>query len=138
MSFLHALQNYLNGARGAGLESAAPVVAPSEFRRLILKERDRAGRNDKVFSLVLVEARSSNHRPTRNHRLAQILARQLRNLDAIGWFDETRLGILLPYTPRDGAHQVLERIREALKDVGGIHCEIYTYPDQRLFEMGGE
>lgn len=135
MSLLLIVQNVLNSARAAGRESAARLLPQHDFRRLILKERDRACRNNTAFSLVLIETgdlgRRSAHPPD-----VEAIVRRLRNVDEIGWFDDERLGILLPYTTREGAHQMIERLRGPLKRAGGIHCDIYTFPDNRLFETG--
>lgn len=136
MSWRLRLQNVLNGALGSTpREPVRALYPPGEFRRLIVKERDRAGRHNAPFSLVLIQTEGRGRPETPGAAVAPIL-RRLRTVDEIGWFDDDRLGILLPYTTRAGALQLVECLREPLQSLGSGRCEVYTFPDNRLFETG--
>src|SRR5262249_25354395 len=58
---------------------------------------------------------------------------RLRLIDEVGWFDSTRIGVLLPYTDRSGAQVVVAAIGRILDVVEGWQesIQIYVYPSDQ-------
>src|SRR5688572_8593419 len=83
-------------SRGLHTMSTRPQL-PSVAQR----ERARADRNECEFSLILFRARTGDRRLTL--RLARLLNRRARTIDEVGWFEESCVAVLLPYTGSDGA-----------------------------------
>jgi lipopolysaccharide/colanic/teichoic acid biosynthesis glycosyltransferase len=61
--------------------------------------------------------------------LIQSLRDRVRSTDEIGWFDDNRIGVLLPYTSRDGAQKFIDDIRRGT-DTNALlqKYNIYSYP----------
>src|SRR5512135_1892952 len=72
-----------------------------QVRSVLQRERARADRNNLEFSLALFRVRADE--PRLMLRLARLLLRRSRAIDEIGWFDETCIAALLPYTGAEGA-----------------------------------
>src|SRR4051794_16160189 len=72
-----------------------------QVRAVLQRERARADRNNLEFSLALFRVRSDE--PRLMARLARLLLRRSRAIDEIGWFDDTCIAALLPYTGAEGA-----------------------------------
>jgi len=111
------------------------VCSREEFHRALEIERSRADRNERGFSLLLLEGGSVS-RPA--HDLIQALARRIRQIDKIGWFDNQRIGVILPYTSSTGACKLADDIQRTMSPSRPT-CRIYTYPgDWTPAESGGE
>jgi hypothetical protein len=67
--------------------------------------------------------------------LLQALAGRVRRIDEIGWYDDYRIGVILPYTSMQGACKLAECICESMKNISEKpECDVYTYPfNNRLF-----
>src|SRR4051812_48998635 len=90
-----------HGARGLNSLYTRP-----QLEAVLLRERARADRNRCEFSLILFRVRAEDRRLTL--RLAKLLLRRSRGIDELGWFDDTCVAALLPYTAGEGARAFAE------------------------------
>jgi len=106
-------------------------------RSVLQRERARADRNNLEFSLALFRVRADE--PRLLLRLARLLLRRSRAIDEIGWFDDTCVAALLPYTGAEGARKFCENTLKLSQDelIPAI-CRIYTYPNAWYFEEDGK
>jgi len=108
------------------------VLKQSELRLCIERERARADRTDSPLSLVLIELSEAQLRSDSPMHFPVVIARRLRCTDAVGWFDDITLGILLPETDHPGAVQVSNELRENLSAAtAGAHWRILAYPESQ-------
>jgi lipopolysaccharide/colanic/teichoic acid biosynthesis glycosyltransferase len=96
------------------------------FSALIRHERCRADRSGKAFSLVAFSFEESLPPPTRVKSVCARLVKAMRSIDEIGWMEDGRIGVLLPATMLEGAHQYARR---ALAGDGGLSYKVFIYPD---------
>jgi lipopolysaccharide/colanic/teichoic acid biosynthesis glycosyltransferase len=96
------------------------------FRALINHERCRADRIGKNFTLVAFSFDDASLPPSRIRAISRDLQEAKRTIDEIGWLEGGRIGVLLPATSLEGAHQYARRAVPAEK---GISYKVYCYPD---------
>src|SRR5437879_11430569 len=109
---------------------AASLLSPEDFRRSLSRERARADRNDHQFSVVLLNRDGLNSGGTAEDLINRI-AKRIRVIDEIGWFEEYRIGLILPYTASSGARTLAENIRH-MATSSPVEISIYTYPGEWL------
>ena len=63
------------------------LCPPAQFRRVLLRERVRADRTGKPFSLLTFAARERKSAEATLRKLEKILKRRLRCSDEIGWLE---------------------------------------------------
>jgi len=103
------------------------IQSREEFHKLLRRERARSDRNEHEFSLLVFEPAD----PPVIEELVRVLARRKRQIDEMGWFDERRVSVLLPYTSPDGANTLAHHVGRMLTVPRPI-CTIYTYPGHWL------
>jgi len=77
-----------------------PVVgvrSREEFRKALARERAGSDRNEHGFSLLVFDGGFAGN-TAGVREFARVLTRRIRQNDEIGWFDQQRLGVRLPYT----------------------------------------
>jgi lipopolysaccharide/colanic/teichoic acid biosynthesis glycosyltransferase len=109
-------------------QTAAGLLSPEHFRRSISRERARADRNDHQFSVVVLQGDGLDSAGTAD--LIKRIARRIRIIDEIGWFDVSRIGLILPYTSASGARTLAESICHMVTLPPKIST--YTYPGEWL------
>ena len=97
------------------------------FSALIRHERCRADREGKAFSLVAFAYEGKPASPFRIKSICKQITKALRTTDEIGWMQDGRIGVLLPATTLEGAHQFSRR---ACAEDKGLSYQIFIYPDQ--------
>lgn len=103
------------------------------FRKIIDRERERANRSGKVFSLVVFELPDTSEKQKALFHLADDLSPRMRATDAAGWLDPQHVGILLPETDFGGAHIFANKVcQEILPAQLILNYEIFTYPSDKL------
>jgi len=112
---------------GDGLQS------PGQFKAAIRLEQDRVDRNEHAFSLVVFRLGKLDRNSAAIQSLIRALRYRVRSTDEIGWFDEHDIGVLLPYTSRDGARKFVDDINgnvDSNSPVSSLLQEhrIYSYP----------
>ena len=127
---------------GRDAEEEIPGVVPrQEFRRALERERSRADRTGSPLSLVVIwDTSGLGRRATSAKRnpmlpsLARILIKRVRCTDIIGWFEEGKLGVVLPHTPGKEAWNLADDVDSASKkslgdeDLNSISYRVHTYP----------
>jgi hypothetical protein len=96
---------------------------------MLERERERSGRNRHAVSLVLLNVGEPSISIS---RVVEIIRSRIRRVDEIGWYDDNRLGILLPYTNREGACRLTREILTQLKLSSAPHAEVFTFPSDGL------
>ena len=118
-------------SNGVSLPIVEGLATREAFHRILEKERYRSDRSDHIYSLLVVALPPGN----RSHAALQRIVGQIRNrirlVDEVGWYNANCLGIILPYTPREGAEQLAEDIcriiSPCLNNDACVECEIYCY-----------
>src|SRR5690349_19351278 len=93
---------------------AKVALSREDFSRTLERERSRADRSDQLFSVLVLQTTDLNGSEAAEQLINKLAAR-IRVVDEIGWFDERRIGLLLPFTTASGARSVMERIRHMMK-----------------------
>ena len=103
------------------------------FQASLERERLRVDRSDGVFSLMVVSTREANKSPAAE-RLAGVLRPRIRRTDTAGWFDRSRVGVILPDTPSHGAYKLASDLSAFYEDPATCPIfDIYTHPaDEQL------
>src|SRR5213078_252635 len=120
-------------AEPAGARGLDSLYTRPQLEAVLHRERARADRNRCEFSLILFRVRAEDRRLTM--QLARLLLKRSRGIDELGWFDETCVAALLPYTAGEGARAFAEStLKMAQQELIPAVCRIYTYPSAWYFE----
>lgn len=86
------------------------ICSEEDFHMILELERERADRKSHKFSLVILDTKklSGNNEEIRN--IIKNIIGRVRKIDQIGWYGSERIGIILPYTPFEGACELIENI----------------------------
>jgi lipopolysaccharide/colanic/teichoic acid biosynthesis glycosyltransferase len=96
------------------------------FSALIRHERFRADRAGKAFSLVAFSFPQQDFSVPQIKALCEKLGKAMRSIDEIGWMEDGRIGVLLPSTNLEGAHQYARRASTGERRV---EYKVFIYPD---------
>jgi hypothetical protein len=133
MSFFDHLKDFNLSNKKKLNKTENGILSVLEFRRLVEHERQRADRNQHQFSLVLFALGASQKDDSIARNIIGTISRRVRNVDALGWYDEKRLGIMLPYTSTEGATRLIENLLDALDpEIPKPVCDIFTYPAKEV------
>jgi lipopolysaccharide/colanic/teichoic acid biosynthesis glycosyltransferase/GGDEF domain-containing protein len=106
-----------------------PIYTPHEFRRLLKQECRRADRYQNRFSLAVFEVGTRDENSVLIRRLVRTIHNRFRRTDELGWYTSRQLGIILPFTPAEGAWKLAEYVSEVVAAVTSPPAfTIYTYP----------
>lgn len=109
------------------------VCSNKEFRIILEKERARVERNDHKLSLVLFKRERLNTGTAPLQHTIDVIVHRIRSTDEVGWFDNHRIGVILPDTSIDGAKKFASDVCEIIAATSPPPaCEIYTYPSKWL------
>ena len=96
---------------------------------MIDRERERAGRNRHSVSLVLIQIGKTGGNSDQIPGIIHTIQTRIRQVDEMGWYDAARLGIILPYTSREGAcrltHDLITRLAPPPDE---LNIEVFTFP----------
>ncbi len=110
-------RNRLNGPLPVDPET--DIYTRNFFLLRLKEERERSKRTERPFSLLVIDVASMSLALTRNSggfsriqekRLIDEIVRHSRKTDIKGWFDPTRVGILMPDTKNTGALEFRQKI----------------------------
>ncbi len=117
---------------GAKDKLTTNICSVEDFRKLLEIERGRTHRNGHEFSLVVLDLRQIELSQRRTIRMIQKFSSRIRNIDQVGWYDNQRIGFILPYTSSDGAK---EFIKDIIHSINGLKNQpeytLYTYPPEK-------
>ena len=116
----------------AKYKASGQICSEEEFIRIIENERARAERNDHCFSLILFDTAAIGLTPVTIGPFAQKIRHRIRQVDKIGWYDNQRIGLILPYTSNVGACQLAAYICSDVEmSYSPSICHVNTYPIDR-------
>jgi lipopolysaccharide/colanic/teichoic acid biosynthesis glycosyltransferase len=122
--------NYLFKRKGnprlKEIDSNSAIYPVDEFRKILTRARAQADRNGHCFSVVVFESVNRDGVSVDPNELAKMIGRRIRATDAIGWFDEERIGIYLFDMPSNGAHKIAQLLCQ--QDNSALIHRVYTYP----------
>ncbi len=119
---------------GAG---SSGIYSLEQFQAALQREQARAERNGHQITLALLPANGHNGDARRTFHLIEALKSRLRITDEAGWFDPSQIGVLMPYTAREGAWRLIEDLCALLDgDLAAADCSVYTYPCDRIDDNG--
>ncbi len=104
------------------------VYSTRDFSSIIHRERDRSDRTGQGFSLVIFEVGNGKNRSDSVRNLVPILTHRIRSTDAIGWFEDGRIGVILPHTTTESAWKFVANVRNAFNGNVPTDCVVYAYP----------
>lgn len=118
----------------------SPAVCPQpgiysveQFRVALEREKARAERNGHGFSLAMIQTNGLGNGVSGRFLLVDVLKGRLRIMDEAGWFDQSRLGVLMPYTSCQGAWHLIEDLCRLMDGaLSPSDCRVYTYPHDRF------
>ena len=118
-------------------KTAHKIHTINDFHTILKRERSCSDRNNHGFSLIVFDVGILEKHKILAKNLIDILTSRVRISDDVGWFDERRIGILLPDTSSKDAG-LLAKI--TCKKIAVIEptpvcniCNIYTYPHQERY-----
>jgi lipopolysaccharide/colanic/teichoic acid biosynthesis glycosyltransferase len=105
------------------------ICSIEQFQAALAREQARAERNGHQITLALLPAHGRNGDAQRSSRLLCALKGRLRIMDEAGWFNPSRIGVLMPYTSCRGAWYLIEDLCELMDgQLDASDCRVYTYP----------
>jgi lipopolysaccharide/colanic/teichoic acid biosynthesis glycosyltransferase len=114
------------------------ICSAKEFQTILDSERCRADRNRHQFSLVVFDMGRSDEDHSQIRYLAHVLRDRIRSTDRVGWLDNRRVGVVLPYTSEAGAWRLADDVCQAMAGKAARpECSVYTYPSRCDRENGG-
>jgi hypothetical protein len=126
-------KNYVNAFEGNGSKE---ICSKEEFKSIITKERARADRNNQELSLLIFDLETSDLKKTNIISLIREIRSRIRLIDEMGWYDDWRIGMILPYTSNKGAIKLAENIYDSLDGIiSKSVCTVYTYPLDKLHNI---
>ena len=123
-------KNFLNALKK---RESGELYSKEEFKNIIEKERARADRNNHILSLVIFDMGASGPKNSTTIQLIENIWGRIRFIDEVGWYNNQRIGMILPYTSNKGATKLAENICESLNEsIPKPVCTVYTYPLDKL------
>lgn len=132
----HNLRKLNPFAHKLKLGQADGIYSPEEFAAILGRERARSDRSRKSFSLVIFtfDDRADD---ALYWQLIGVIARRIRVVDDLGWFQEKCLAVSLPYTQEEGAKIFSEGVLKAMRELSvEPNVEIFYYPRQWIEGKG--
>lgn len=103
------------------------LLPAPHFLQRIREERNRSDRSGRPFSLVLIPVPAAGQPEEEAdlfYRAIQAFARTVRLSDIWGWYQEERIGLILPDTSKAQAWQVVDRLTRSLGRLpSGAACD---------------
>ena len=107
------------------------LFSEEQFHRILKIERERSDRSLHQFSLILIDLEYLENNRSLNHGALDKIINRVREIDEIGLYDRSHIGILLPYTTGEGAHKLVENLVATLElKTPNSVFSVYTYPSR--------
>jgi lipopolysaccharide/colanic/teichoic acid biosynthesis glycosyltransferase len=103
------------------------IYSVEEFQKWILYERERSDRKKSIFSLVIYSLCGADKKRNISRECVELLKDNIRSTDHIGWYENNKIGVLLPETDKSGAVIFAKNMTVQNSSLQAEH--IYTYPD---------
>ncbi|HEX4148428.1 MAG TPA: hypothetical protein VHY20_05550, partial [Pirellulales bacterium] len=110
------------------------LLSSQAFQAEVARERLRCDRSTIGFSLLTIEP-EQRMAPAALPAIVDVVSKGIRETDTAGWLSRRKIGIILPYTPADGAWILANKLTGELAESGvSADCNVYVYPSQDLPE----
>lgn len=102
------------------------------FLEQLRLEKNRAQRSGTALSLIQITHKKFKAEDSENlNGLLKTIKSNIRETDIAGYIDQLNLGVLLPYTDKEGAKIISEKIGNGfIKNQNQFSISISTFPDQ--------
>lgn len=108
------------------------INSVEDFKAILRRERARADRGNKKFSLIIFEVKDLEENESLIRYIINMLSSRVRLSDVMGWFDEKSIGILLPDTTQEGAQKLADEIRKKVAlTISSPACNVFMYPSPK-------
>jgi hypothetical protein len=122
-SFVDVLQRRNNNA-----------FSEEDFRFILEFEKERADRGNHQFSLIVFDKERFEAQTDETQHLIDNIFQRIRDIDIVGWLNGEGIGIILPYTPTEGANQLVKCISESSNSsIPKSAYSVHTYPFEGIF-----
>jgi len=126
---LEAGANRYRFRRFRGRPLVSVIYSPREFREIINRECARAVRYHSRFSLAIFEVGTRDENSVLIRRFVRTIHRRFRDTDEIGWYRRGQIGVMMPFTPSEGARHLAEHVSEIISSLAlPPPFTIYSYP----------
>ena len=123
---------------GSYVNTFSIIQSQESFRASIIHERQRVDRNQHILSLLLFTVGKQNTNGVIAQQLAHLLAERIRSTDEVGWFDNKRIGVILPDTCADGAYKLANEICKTFNPETSVpKYVVHTYPPNESSDGDG-
>jgi len=114
-----------------GKRTISVIYSPDEFHRVLMQECQRSDRYSLRFSLAVFEVGTQDESSVLIRRLVRTIHHRFRNTDEIGWYRKGQIGVILPFTPSEGAWKLAEYVSGIVSSVTSPPAfAIYSYPSK--------
>ena len=108
---------------------AERLQTQSDLKNIILRERARSDRHNHEFSIIVIDIEKFDQNNGVLDHFVQLLGSRLRMIDEVGWYDQNKIAIVLPYTTSEDAVQVAEDVTKIINsDIPAHFSKILSYP----------
>lgn len=111
-----------------------------DFHVLVHREKQFSRRLDSNASLIIFDTGATGTPVTVAGLLVETIRTSTRTTDVVGWYENRRIGLLLPDTSMEGAQRVLDAIMDRLRTRTSSpalpHTVIHTYSGDQDIESG--
>ncbi|MBN1293831.1 MAG: sugar transferase [Candidatus Latescibacteria bacterium] len=105
------------------------VYPVEHFHRFLVNERYRSDRNDYKFSLVTFNIGNCKDNIISAGQIISVITSRVRSSDVTGWFDDQKIGVILPETSLKGARVLAHTLCHRIADISYTPpCMVFTYP----------
>jgi len=105
------------------------LYSPEQIALVLQRERARADRHRREFSLIIFKAGGPGRPHASLLRMSKLVLNHARTTDDVGYFDVDSVCTVLPETSSTGAWRLGQRVCEEAKRHGlRPACVVYTYP----------
>jgi hypothetical protein len=112
------------------------IAFPEEdFRFIFGLEKERADRGNHQFSVIVFDKNQYEAANGAAQHLIDNIIQRVRDIDIVGWLNSENLCVILPYTPSEGAKQLVGHIRKSLNSsIPKSAYSVYTYPSEGTYD----
>lgn len=115
--------------RFRGRSTVSTIYSPREFREVIDRECVQAVRYHGRFSLAIFEVGAGDVNSALIRRFVRTIKDRCRGTDEIGWYRAGQIGVMMPFTPIEGARQLAEHVSGLLSSLASPPpFTIYSFP----------
>ncbi|UCE08033.1 MAG: hypothetical protein JSW07_08400 [bacterium] len=110
------------------------AFSEEDFRFILGLEKERADRGNHQFSLIVFDKKQYEAENGAAQYLIDNIIERVRDIDIVGWQGSDRICVILPYTPTEGAKQLVGHICDALNSaIPESGYSVYTYSAEAVY-----